>query len=109
METGWVVLLVGTVVMFIVGAAVQIGVFVGLGLCMDEDPALCDPGTVPTSWEMALATVPTYLLWVAPSVAAAVIAYRALHAGVSRARPLLITSCVLAVLITAAATAMWWL
>lgn len=109
METGWVILLVGTVVMLIVGAIVQVGVFVGLGLCMDEDPALCDPGTVATPWEMALATVPTYLLWITPSVAAGVIASRALHAGVSRAKPLLIGSCVLAALITTAAAAMWWL
>jgi hypothetical protein len=109
METGWVVLLAGTVVMFIVGAALQIGVFVGFGLCMDENPAACDPGTVPTFWEMALATVPTYLLWITPSVAAGVIASRALHEGVPRARRLLITSCVFAALITAAAAAMWWI
>lgn len=108
-STGWIVLLVGSAIAFVLGAAAQILVFLGLGLCVEANEADCAPGTVPTAWEWMLATVPTYLLWVTPAVIAAVLGYRAMSEGDHAGRTLMVVSIVLATGITVAAAAMWWL
>jgi len=108
-SSGWIVLFLGTIGAFVVGAIVQILVFVAFGLCTEANQAACAPGTVPTAWEWALATVPTYLLWVAPSVVSAVLGYRSMRDDVHGGRTLMIAAIVLAIAITVGATSMWWL
>lgn len=108
-QAGWLVLGVGSLVALFVGAAAQLAAFVAFGLCMDEDEALCEPGTLPTALEWALTTVPTYLIWLAPSIAAMVIGVRVMRSGNRGGRTLMIVAGTLIVLITAACTAMWWL
>jgi hypothetical protein len=105
---GWIVLTAGSVGAFIVGALTQVAVFVGLGLCMDESPATCAPGTYPTTAEHLLATVPTYLMWMVPAVIAIFLGRRALRSGNPMGRWVAICSGILMALITVAAALMWW-
>jgi len=108
-QPAWLVLILGTVITFILGVASQLAVFVGLGLCMDENPDFCDAGTYPTTAENLLATVPTYLLWVAPALVAVFMGYRVVTSGNSAGRAVMITAGVFAALVTVVATLMWWI
>jgi hypothetical protein len=108
-QSAWLVLAVGTLVTFFLGVASQLAVFVGLGLCMDEDPNLCDPGTYPTTAENLLATIPTYVLWVTPALAAVFMGYRVVKSGNPSGRAVMITAGVFAALVTVVATLMWWI
>lgn len=60
-------------------------------------------------WEWAVATVPSYLLWVAPSVIAAVLGYRVLQSGNRVGRIVMVVAGVWALLITVGCAFMWWL
>jgi len=108
-QSAWLVLAVGTLVTFFLGVASQLAVYISLGLCMDEDPDLCDPGTYPTAAEHLLATIPTYALWVAPALVAVFMGYRIVKSGNAAGRTVMITSGVVAALVTVVATLMWWI
>ncbi|MFZ0323601.1 MAG: hypothetical protein WAN48_05650 [Actinomycetes bacterium] len=105
----WLVLAFGTIVTFVAGAVAQLMAYVVFGLCTEADQAACAPGTLPTTWQWILATVPSYLLWVAPSVIAGVLGYRVLQSGNRAGGVVMVVAAILAVLITIACTAMWWL
>jgi hypothetical protein len=98
-----------TPVTFILGAIAQLAVFFGLGLCTEADVADCSAGTVPTTWETVLATVPTYLLWIGPAVVAVILGIRSMRSGNSAGRTVAIVSGAALVVITVACAAMWWL
>jgi hypothetical protein len=106
---GWMVLIIGSMVGFLLGAGTQLATYIGFGLCMESDEALCEPGTVPTTFEWVLATVPSYLLWLTPSLIAGYLGYRALRSGNPAGRTLLGVATLAVVLITVACTLMWWL
>lgn len=106
---GWLVLLIGSLVAFVIGALAQLGVYLAFGLCMESSEEACEPGTWPTTLEFALATVPTYLIWLTPSVIAALLGYRYHRAGNPAGRALLGAAIGLGVLITVACSLMWWL
>ena len=106
---GWVVLIVGSFVAFLVGAGTQLGAYLLFGLCMEADEAACEPGTLPTDFEWALATVPTYLIWLVPAAIAGLLGWRALKSGNAAGRVLMAVAAVVALLVTLACTAMWWL
>ena len=108
-NSAWIVLTVGTLVTFFLGVASQLAVFIGLGLCMDENPDFCDAGTYPTTAENLLATIPTYVLWVAPALVAVFMGYRVVKSGNAAGRTVMITAGVFAALVTVAATLMWWI
>ena len=108
-QSGWIVLAVGTLVTFFLGVASQLAVYISLGLCMDEDPDLCDPGTYPTTAENLLATIPTYVLWVTPALVAVFMGYRVVKSGNPAGRTVMISAGVFAALVTVVATLMWWI
>ncbi len=108
-QSAWLVLAVGTLVTFFLGVASQLAVFISLGLCLDEDPDLCDPGTYPTTAEHLLATIPTYALWVAPALVAVFMGYRIVKSGNVAGRTVMVTAGVVAALVTVVATLMWWI
>jgi hypothetical protein len=102
----WLVLILGSLGALLMGAAAQIGAYLAFGLCMEADEADCPVGTLPTTWEWAVATVPSYLLWVAPS---AVLGYRVLQSGNRVGRIVMVVAGVWALLITVGCAFMWWL
>ncbi len=58
---------------------------------------------------MVLVTVPSYLLWVAPSVVAGLLGYRVLRSGNPAGRVVMVVAAVVAVLITIGCAVIWWL
>lgn len=104
----WLVLTLGSFVAFLLGAAAQIGAYVAYDLCMEANEADCAPGTVPTTVEWVVATVPSYLIGIAPAALAAFLGYRALRSGNPGGRVVMVVAAVLAVLITVGCTLMWW-
>lgn len=106
---GWMVLIIGSMVGFLLGVGTQLATYLGFGLCMESEEAACEPGTWPTTFEWVLATVPSYLLWLTPSLIAGYLGYRALRSGNPAGRTLLGVAALAVVLITVACTLMWWL
>lgn len=104
----WVMLTAGTFATFILGAIAQVLVYLGLGLCTEADQGSCAAGTVPTGWETALATVPTYLLWVAPSIIAAILGWRSMRSGNRAGTVVAVVAVLAAVAITIGCTLVWW-
>ena len=105
----WLVLVVGSLLAFLLGAGAQVLAYVGFGLCMESDESLCDAGTLPTAWEWVVATVPTYLIWVTPAAVAAILGYRVLKSGNRAGRAVIVAAVVVATLITIGCAAMWWI
>ena len=105
----WMVLVIGTMVTFLLGVGTQLVAFFSFGLCTEADQSTCPPGSVATTWEWVLVTVPSYLLWVAPSVVAGLLGYRVLRSGNPAGRVVMVVAAVAAVLVTIGCAVMWWL
>ena len=105
--SAWMALAVTTVTL-VLGALLQWGVYSGLGLCMESDVANCPADTIPTAWEFALATVPTYLLWVVPSMVAALLGWKSMRTGNRSGSVATILSVVIVIAITVTCTLIWW-
>lgn len=106
---GWMVFIIGSMVAFLLGAGTQLAAYFAFGLCLESEEAACEPGTWPTTFEWVLATVPSYLLWVTPSLIAGYLGYQALRSGNPTGRTLLAVAALAVVLISVACTLMWWL
>jgi hypothetical protein len=104
----WLVLTLGSLVAFLLGAAAQVGAYVAYDLCIEADEADCVPGTVPTTAEWVVATVPSYLIWISPAALAAFLGYRALRSGNPGGRVVMVVAAAVVVLVTVGCTLMWW-
>jgi len=105
----WLVLVLGSLIALLLGAAAQIGAYLAFGLCMEADEADCPVGTLPTTWEWVVATVPSYLLLVAPSAIAVMLGYRVLQSGNRVGRIVIVVAGAWALLVTVGCTFLWWL
>jgi hypothetical protein len=111
-SNGWAALIGFSFLAFIVGAAAQWGLMMLMdslfGACV-QSMGPCPPGSEYTAWQEAIVTVPTYLIWIAPALAAARRGQRLAAQGVRGARALMIGGLTLIGLVTVAGFLMWWL
>jgi hypothetical protein len=111
-SNGWVALIGFSLLAFIVGAAVQIGLMMLMdslyGACV-QSMGPCPQGSEYTAWQTAAVTVPTYLIWIAPAIAAARKGRRLAAQGVRGGRGLMIGGLALIALVTVAGFLMWWI
>ena len=109
---GWVALIGFSVLAFVVGAAVQFGLMMLMdalyGACV-QSMGPCPQGSEYTGWQAAVVTIPTYLIWIAPAIAAARKGQRLAAQGVRGGRGLMIGALALIVLVTVAGFLMWWI
>jgi hypothetical protein len=108
----WMALLGFSLLAFVVGAAVQIGLMMLMdtlyGACV-QSTGPCPQGSQYTAWQEVAVTVPTYLIWIAPAIVAARKGQRLAARGVHGGRGLMIVSLLLIALITVAGFLMWWI
>jgi hypothetical protein len=69
----------------------------------------CPQGSEYTAWQMAVVTIPTYLIWIAPAIAAARKGQRLAAQGVRGGRGLMTGGLVLIAVVTVAGFLMWWI
>jgi hypothetical protein len=109
---GWVALIGFSVVAFVVGAAVQFGLMMLMdylyGACV-QSMGPCPQGSQYTAWQVAVVTIPTYLIWIAPALAAARKGQRLAAQGVRGGRGLMAGGLVLIAVVTVAGFLMWWI
>lgn len=111
-SNGWVALIGFSFLAFIVGAAVQVGLMMLMdslyGACV-QSLGPCPQGSEYTAWQEAIVTVPTYLIWITPALAAARKGQHLAAQGVPGGRALMIGGLTLIALVTVAGFLMWWL
>jgi len=111
-SNGWVALLGFSFLAFIVGAAVQLGLIMLMdslfGACV-QSTGPCPPGSEYTAWQEAIVTVPTYLIWITPAIAAARKGKHLAAQGVPGGRPLMVCGLTIIALVTVAGFLMWWI
>jgi hypothetical protein len=111
-SNGWVALFGFSVLAFFAGAFLQVGLMMLMdalfGACV-QSLGPCPQGSEYTLWQEALVTVPTYLVWIAPAIAAARKGRRLAAEGVHGGRGLMIGGLVVIALVTVAAFLMWWI
>ena len=111
-SNGWVGFIGFTVLAFVVGAAVQIGLMMLMGnlygACV-QSMGPCPQGSEYTAWQAAVVTVPTYLIWIAPAIAAVRNGQRLAAKGVRGGRGLMVGGLALIALVTVAGLLMWWI
>lgn len=69
----------------------------------------CPQGSEYTAWQEAVVTVPTYLIWITPAIAAARKGRRLAARAVPGGRALMIGALALILLVTVAGFLMWWI
>lgn len=111
-SNGWVGLIGFSVVAFVVGAAVQLGLMMVMdsvyGACV-QSMGPCPQGSEYTAWQTAAVTIPTYLIWIAPAIVAARKGQRLGARGVRGGRALMAGGLALIALVTLAGFLMWWI
>jgi len=111
-SNGWVALIGGSFLAFVLGAAVQFGLMMLMdrlfGACV-QSMGPCPQGAAYTPWQTAVVTVPTYLIWITPAVVAARTGKRLEARAVRGGRGLMVGGLVLIVLVTVAGLLMWWI
>jgi hypothetical protein len=109
---GWVALIGFSFLAFVIGAAVQFGLMSLMdrlyGACV-ESMGPCPQGSEYTAWQAAVVTIPTYLIWIAPALAAARKGQRLAAQGVKGARGLMVGGLALISVVTVAGFLMWWI
>jgi hypothetical protein len=111
-SNGWVALIGFSMLAFVVGAAVQWGLMMLMdslyGACV-QSMGPCPQGSEYTAWQTAIVTIPTYLIWIAPAIAATRKGQRLAAQGVRGGRALMSGGLALIALVTIAGFLMWWI